>query len=151
MSNFDSSFSSSSGPFPFQSQPCSGRMVFTPHQKAELEEVFQKTKYPSRREKEAMSQLFGVPKNKIEVCIWPCFLLSTKSNFALLSQDVPSLKYSGWVLSLFVLGAIAVINCNGQLQQAKWFEKISSVPNRKFHRFQIKGRKFYRCIVCVNI
>ena len=72
------------------------------------------TKYPSPREKEAMSQLFGVPKNKIEVCVWPCFLLSTKSNFALLSQDVPSLKCSGWVLNLFVLGAIAVSNCNKQ-------------------------------------
>lgn len=41
-------------------------MVFTPHQKADLEEVFQKTKYPSRREKETMSKLFGVPKKKIE-------------------------------------------------------------------------------------
>ncbi|XP_015778214.1 PREDICTED: paired box protein Pax-6-like [Acropora digitifera] len=54
------------GPFLLQSQPCSGRMVFTPHQKADLEEVFQKTKYPSRREKETMSKLFGVPKKKIE-------------------------------------------------------------------------------------
>lgn len=77
MSNFDISHSPFSGPFLLQSQPCSGRMVFTPHQKADLEEVFQKTKYPSQREKETMSKLFGVPKKKIEVCILPCFLVST--------------------------------------------------------------------------
>ncbi|XP_068714340.1 uncharacterized protein [Montipora foliosa] len=54
-----------SDPVQIQSRPYSSKTIFTPHQKATLEAVFQERKYPGRNEKLMLAKSLGIPKNKI--------------------------------------------------------------------------------------
>ena len=79
------SFFCSSDPVPIQSRPYSSKTIFTPHQKAELEALFQERKYPCRNEKLMLAKSLGIPNNKITVCLLDLSFLGFPARVVLLS------------------------------------------------------------------